>query len=372
MKDKNQIQEEALDAVGDLRRAGLNISMGVGKTRIGLEHMRRQYSDVKKFLVVCPKTKIFKSWSDEAEKFDLEYLMEHITFCTYLSLPKQDYDYDYIYLDECHSLKKNHNKWLYGYLLQGGRILGLTGTYPVHKSSEKGKMCNFYCPKVYEYSPDEAIEDNILNDYQIYVHEINLNKKKTIVKNGVHGEFLTSEINDYEYWTNALENAKSASDEQRIAIQRMKLLQAFKTKEHYARLLLNQQTEKTILFVNTTEQADNLCTHSVHSNNSKSDENLEMFKTGKITKLTAVEQLSEGVNIPELKYGIIMHSYGNNRKAAQKIGRLLRLNPNDKSTIHILCYVDTVDKIWVTEALKSFDQSKIEWIKPKFFEGLHY
>jgi superfamily II DNA or RNA helicase len=56
-----------------------------------------------------------------------------------------------------------------------------------------------------------------------------------------------------------------------------------------------------------------------------------------------------------------MHAYGNERKASQRIGRLLRLNPDDKAIIHILCYKDTVDEKWVKDALEGFDQSKIVW-----------
>lgn len=40
-------------------------------------------------------------------------------------------------------------------------------------------------------------------------------------------------------------------------------------------------------------------------------------------------------------------------------GRLLRLNPNETSICHILCYENTIDEIWVNNALKSFDQEKI-------------
>jgi hypothetical protein len=57
-----------------------------------------------------------------------------------------------------------------------------------------------------------------------------------------------------------------------------------------------------------------------------------------------------------------MHAYGNERKASQRIGRLLRLNPNDKSTIHVLCYKDTIDEDWVIKALEDYDQTKITWI----------
>ena len=144
----------------------------------------------------------------------------------------------------------------------------------------------------------------------------------------------------------------------------MKALQGFPSKEAYAAKLLSKVTKKTIVFASTQAQADRLCPNSVHSKNKKSDDNLLLFKNGDILKLSAVEQLSEGVTIPNLETGIIMHAYANNRKASQKIGRLLRLNPDATSTIHILCYVNSVDKDWCKTALDHLDQSKIEWIHP--------
>jgi superfamily II DNA or RNA helicase len=334
--------------------------------------MASNYTDIARFLVVAPKTSIFTSWSDEMEQNNFSYLKEHTIFTTYRSLTKQDFDYDYIYLDECHSLKANHNEWLKEYIKKGGRIVGLTGTYPVQKTSEKGKMCNFYCPKLYEYNVDNAVEDNILNDYHIYIHELQINVKPTIKMIGQHGEFMTSEMNQYMYWTNRLETANPGKEEQICRIQRMKTLQSFDSKETYAKLLFESQTEKTIIFANTQEQADRLCKHSYHSNNTDSNYNLIAFKKGDILKLAAVEQLSEGVTIPNLKVGIIMHSYSNNTKAAQKIGRLLRLNPDDKGIVHILCYTNSVDKDWVTNALAKFNQEKISWIKPQYHAGVHY
>lgn len=45
-------------------------------------------------------------------------------------------------------------------------------------------------------------------------------------------------------------------------------------------------------------------------------------------------------------------------------GRLLRLNPSETSTCHVLCYKDTVDEKWVKTALKDFDESKIKYYNP--------
>ena len=57
-----------------------------------------------------------------------------------------------------------------------------------------------------------------------------------------------------------------------------------------------------------------------------------------------------------------MHAYSNNRKTAQKLGRLLRLNPDDTAGVHVLCYRRTVDEEWVKSALSHLNQEKIIWL----------
>jgi superfamily II DNA or RNA helicase len=111
-------------------------------------------------------------------------------------------------------------------------------------------------------------------------------------------------------------------------------------------------------------QADRVCRHSYHSKNVQSEDNLQLFSDGRIDKLSCVLQLSEGVTIPGLKQGIIMHAYGNERKTAQRIGRLLRLNPSESAVCHILCYKGTQDETWVQKALKDFDSNKIKYYNP--------
>jgi superfamily II DNA or RNA helicase len=141
----------------------------------------------------------------------------------------------------------------------------------------------------------------------------------------------------------------------------MKALQGFASKEEYTKKLSASISSKCLIFANTQEQADRMADNSYHSGNPESEQNLLDFKDGTITKLASVHQLSEGMNIPDLGQGIIMHSYGNERKASQRLGRLLRLNPNDTAIAHILCYMNTVDEGWVTQALKDYDETKITW-----------
>jgi superfamily II DNA or RNA helicase len=172
---------------------------------------------------------------------------------------------------------------------------------------------------------------------------------------------MTSEKEHYAYWTNQIDKTFSLGGKQKMRIMRMQGLMQYKTKEAYAKHLLEHVDDKCIVFCNNTEQADRVCDNSYHSKNPDSEDNLEAFKQGKFKCLSAVQQLNEGVNIPNLKYGIILHAYSNERKSNQRIGRLLRLNPDQQSIIHILAYKDTVDTEWVLSALSDLDQSKITW-----------
>lgn len=370
MNKREEVQQQALDTAIKNKRCGLAISMGVGKTLIGLkyiDHLQDKNMRKLRVLVIAPKLSIFDSWRNDAEKFEID--ITGIEFTTYLSLHKKNpHDYDVLVLDECHSLLHSHHTFLANF---NGRILGLTGTPPRHAKSEKGEMVFRYCPIMYSYTTDIAVGDDILNDYRIIVHKMSLSTISNIEVSMKNRSFYTSELKNYNYWSSRIMQATTKKQEQIASIMRMKVLMDFKTKEQYVKGLLEDIEDKCIVFCNTQDQADRICKHSYHSKNPDSEENLEDFKNGNIYKLSCVLQLNEGVNIPELRAGIIMHAYGNERKSSQRIGRLLRLNPTETSTVHILCYKDTVDERWVAEALRDFDQSKIKYFDVNEHTALH-
>lgn len=351
---KNLVQNEALIEIEKHKQCGVAISMGVGKTRLGLKYI---YTKGKN-LIVVPKKSIIDSWRDEMVKININIELE---FVTYRSLNKKNPDdYDVVVLDECHNLKMNHMEFLEPF---SGHILGMTGTPPTKNIGEKYYMVNKYCPIVYTFSVDDATSVKILNDYIIYVHMIELSDKKDLRKNKKDGNhWFTSENKDYQWMCGKINSSYSHKQKQFARIMRMKSMMEYKSKETYTKKLLGNINSKCIIFANTVKQADRLSSHSYHSKNNMSKENLEMFSDGRINTLSCVLQLSEGVNIPNLKQGIILHAYGNERKSAQRIGRLLRLNPEDTSVCHILCYKDTIDETWVSNALEEFDQTKIRYI----------
>jgi superfamily II DNA or RNA helicase len=352
MNKKSEIQEACLTAIGTRKYSGVILGTGAGKTLLGLKHMAKKYTDSALFLVVAPKLSIHEEWIAQAQEHDLEYLIPHMQFTTYISLYKSTYNYDFVYLDECHNAKKKHGDWL---KLYDGPVLGLTGTYPKYKTSESFKVCNKFCPVVFKYEINDGIADHMLNDYRIYVHLLDLNKLNTLQKK--KGGY-TSELKDYLMWCSIVDNAKP-HNEMMMRIMRMKAIQSYQTKVTYAKELLEKQTDKTLVFTDFTDQADRISRYVYHSKEKNSKLYLEKFRTGEINKLSSVQQLAEGINIPNLKVGIIMHAYANEKKLRQKIGRFLRLNPSEKSIVHLLCYNNTVDLKWCKSALKDFDKNKV-------------
>lgn len=362
MTKRETVQQEALDVAIKHKRCTLGISMGVGKTLIGLryiDHFQGGNQGTLKVLVVAPKLSIFDTWKADAEKFNID--VDNVNYTTYLSINKQDpAEYDIVVLDECHNLLSTHEPFLSNFK---GRILGLTGTPPRYGDSEKGRIVTKYCPVLYKYITDDAIDDSILNDYRIVIHHISLSGSRNLKMETKGKTWYTSEIDSYNYWSKRVTEASTPKAKQISSVLRMKAMMEFSSKEVYTKKLLKTITNKCIVFANTIAQARRLCEFTYDSENPNSESNLYQFSQGEIDELACVLQLSEGINIPNLKEGIILHAYGNERKSSQRIGRLLRLNPDDRSTVHILCYDKTVDEKWINQALQDFDQTKITHIK---------
>lgn len=353
---REEIQQQALKEISKHHRCGIAVSMGVGKTYIGLQYIAEHLINGE-VLVVAPKRDIFQSWIDDASKFGLSDLLKHITFTTYISLTKHNpEDYSIVILDEAHTTKGSHTEFLDHYK---GRILGLTGTPPKWLQSEKGVMMQRFYPIVYSYRVEQAVGHNILNDYRIFVHKVQLNEANTLeTKQG----WKTSERKNYEWLRRQIEDAPNDKQAFFKQIMCINAIKQYQSKEQYVKkcLSLIPESEKCLIFANTIEQAERLCKNSHHSKKKNSDD-LDDFKKGNITRLSAVEQLSEGVTIPNLRHIIIMHSYGNEKKASQKIGRALRLNPEEVSKIHVLMYENTIDEKWVKRALEEFNPEKIKY-----------
>ena len=236
---QDELQTEALSHIGERYNIAVEIGTGGGKTLLGLKHMAKQYHDSASFLVGATVNTIYDEWIKNAKEFGYEYLLDHITFVNYRSLTKQVLDYDWFYADECQGFKANHTEWLDSYTLNGGKILGLTGTYP--KSGEKYEVCTTYIPKIFEYHVDQGIEAGMLNNYKIWVHMLKLDPSNNYWKESKKGKkWKTSERKDYDWHCRMLAEAGTPKHKMSISIMRMKAMQQYPTKIDYTKAILKK------------------------------------------------------------------------------------------------------------------------------------
>lgn len=90
ISNREIVQSDALTITEQHKRCGLGISMGVGKTRIAIQHLQKYYDPLIKVLVVVPKLSVKQAWLDELDKMNLTNLIDHIDFTTYLSLKNKN------------------------------------------------------------------------------------------------------------------------------------------------------------------------------------------------------------------------------------------------------------------------------------------
>jgi superfamily II DNA or RNA helicase len=173
-------------------------------------------------------------------------------------------------------------------------------------------------------------------------------------------QFITSEREHYQYWSKRLANAaQDALPIETLRLLRMQALMHYPGKGRYMAHLAGQFTEKVLLFTCNQQQAEEQATHTYHSKNKDSQANLARFNTGDIQRLACLG----GRQHPQPAHRYHLARLRQQRKATQRIGRLLRLNPDQTATMHLLVYQDTVDEHWVEQALAAFDPTKISYVE---------
>ncbi|OUJ65327.1 hypothetical protein, partial [Hymenobacter crusticola] len=71
------LQDQVLDQLQGRPLAGVALTMGLGKTLVGLRDMARQPAG-QPLLVAAPTQAILASWSQEAHKFGLPHLLDQV------------------------------------------------------------------------------------------------------------------------------------------------------------------------------------------------------------------------------------------------------------------------------------------------------
>jgi len=357
---REERQEEAVKAyLNSDRRTIINACPRFGKIRVAIEIMKRMNID--HVWILAPRNDIFKGWDDDFEKFG--YRPTIVGETTFTSIKKIDTKLrpEFIIIDEPHEMSINQQVALaeklgdISYL-----ILGLTGTLTNKTKNELYDNLNL--DTCYTYPISQGVEEGILVDYQMFIHQVPLDT--SFKEWGVKKRYTEKK------WFDLADYLKGESDNPKtkhmMNLRMINTIQNSMAKAMKTIDLLSEFTgERVLVFCGVTEVADNLGIPVYHSKAREKDIFLDFcVGAGTVNQLATIKMMQAGITITPINKGIINYMSGNPEDSAQKICRFLGLeysNPGKKAEIHIVSTNEDFELSRLRTGLVFFDPAKITY-----------
>ena len=337
-------QQEAVQAYFDSvdGRTIINACPRFGKIKVAIDIMKRMRMEYP--AIIAPRVDIEAGWKKDFEKFGYK---GHYAFYTTRSVHKiPDRTHDLYILDELHEFSLPQQEKLSKKIPESMGILGLTGT--ITQKTRQKLYDNLGLDVCYKYSIDQGVEEGILADYQIFVHQVDLQ--------GSEKRRFSSL--DYVY-----EESKHTNFF--VMLKMINLIQNSVSKRAKTQQLIEQAgNERVLVFCGTTEIADNFGIPVYHSK-AKEKDIFNAFCTGEGDKLATIKMMQAGITITPIRKGIINYMSGNPEDCAQKICRFLGFeydSPDKKAEIHIVSSTEPFELTRLKTGLSFFNKSKIEYL----------
>lgn len=216
------------------------------------------------------------------------------------------------------------------------RIIGLSGTLSNKTELELRNELNL--PVISSYFLEEAIRDNIISDYKIYVIMTDLDNKKI-----VYPKKKRTEKQQFDSYTSVI---KYRGPSLQLNLARMRVIHNSISKINKTKFILNKLKDKRVLvFCSGNDVAKELgC--SIHTAKFNNQEEFDDFIENKSkNKHTAVCKIGNtGISFKSLYYIVVQAFDSNSENLTQRICRSLILDEKDKiSSIYIICSTEKVE-----------------------------
>lgn len=377
---RDEIQQQAIDAITNNDAVLLEYGTGVGKTKIALEMCNGLNT-----LIVYKQLPHYKNWIEEIKKWNID--SSRFIFTTYNSLFKYEHtEYDYMIFDEAHAITPLKIESIK--TIKATKIIYLSATVEYEKKALLKQISKF---KTCKFSLNDAIETNILPDVEVFVHQYKLDDKridcvyerirktdkqvvtipyadryKYMSRKGIGLNILCTQRQYYNMLCDEIEFWKKKYYTDRLdaykniwlnkASQRKKWVNSLKTE--YAKTLLSTlQGKRVIVFANSIAQCNELADdyHSnyprVHSKAKNNQETVDQFNNSTIDRLYNCSVLNEGMNLTQLDACVIVGIDGKELSTIQRIGRSIR---STEPKIHIIKALDTKDAEYVENIISQY------------------
>jgi superfamily II DNA or RNA helicase len=391
------------------------MATGTGKTITSLNCVLQEYNKTGGYnvLILVPTTVLLEQWIEECAKFNFPNVITSLNegwknlLSTHLFLLANNISSDFIFIttyatfnrkafqvlirnkklsnlilicDEAHNLGSNHSlKNLPNNII---KRIGLSATpnrvYDERGSKQLEVFFNSFSPNyTSRFSMKNAIEQGYLTKYEYYPTITHLNYNELLE----YKEITKELIKHFDF--NKKEYKESASF---LLIKRKRIIhQAENKKKVFEKIIkdliaqegnnlkhvlvyvpegfdnnysvidsytLKQEDQRIINEYSRIISKNKISTYQLLGETKDREEVLKRFGNGKISVLTAMKTLDEGVDIPATKYAIFCASTGNPRQFIQRRGRVLRkFQGKDKAVVYDIVVAPNLEA-WDDEPIK--------------------
>jgi len=352
-----ELQQEFIDKyLKGNKKTCYDISVRVGKTRIAC--LIAKELKCKKVLVLYPFEDIKNAWEEEWDK--INWKPKEVVYSTYLSIRKHIEKFDIIFGDEIQKASNDKLQALNELLNINDNFLGLSGTYSSSTKADLWQFCNLEVSET--YSSEQAIQDNIIANYQVIVKLYELNDVKQIEKKGKKGKYYTTEKKHLKTLNNRIIN--TSGELQKLArLNRMRYVNNCESAKLVTKKLIKElENKRYLLYGPDIKFIEEMEIPTYHSKNLKQG-NLNKFLNEEINKLGLCQLANQGVTFHNLDTIIIANINSNSENLFQKLARSLLLENNKKSIIYIISSNEYFQLKWLEKALENIPEEKIKIVK---------
>jgi len=364
-----EYQTEALTAWQEAGRRGvLELPTGSGKTVIGIGAVETLDTPT---LVVVPTIDLLDQWYEElTTEFDCPVgrlgggtqTVEALTVSTYdsayLRADELGDQFGLAVFDEVHHLGGEGYRDI-ARLLAAPARLGLTATFERPDGAHE-RVAELVGGVAFRLDPAE-LAGEYLAAYDIKQIEVSLTadeRERYERDQGTFTDYLAQSNIELRSGSDYQELVKrSGTDPQArealLAKQRARelMMNAERKVEKLAEILDRHRADRIIVFTAHTDLVYRLSerflipalTHETGASERK--QMLELFRDGEYTRIVTANVLDEGVDVPAANVAVVLSGSGSEREFTQRLGRILRPTPDDRSaTLYELVTEETAEE----------------------------
>lgn len=361
-------QQEAIETWQQHKRCGVVIlPTGAGKSlvaQMAIENVGRST------LVIVPTIDLMNQWYDILlSSFDAEigligggfYEVGAITVTTYSSafrfMEQKGNQFGLVIYDECHHLPSSIYRYAAEMTIAPFR-LGLTAT-PERADGEDALLEKLIGPIVYRREAQE-LAGEYLADYTVVRVHVDLSTEEREAykrERAILRAFLDEKrigLGTLKGWQLfVINSAKSEQGRRAMKAYRESKRIALGTEAKLrvlADLMIRHKRDKVLIFTHENEMVYKISQQFLipsitHQTNIKERRFwLEAFNKGDVMALATSKVLNEGVNIPDASVAIILSGSGSSREHIQRLGRILRKQPDKEAILYEVVTRDTTEE----------------------------